>query len=403
MSTFDGGSAARQLTDVGTAHGSIDPASVPLPKYGSTALCDLVPSVLASIGVPGFANPLELEPARVACVLLVDGLGAELVRAHPLDAPVLNEALTAPGSRDLTAGFPSTTAASIASIGTGAPPGTHGIVGYQVAIPGTGKLMNSLRWDPAVDPQTWQPTPTAFEIATAAGVVVHQVGKRMFKGGGLDRAVLRGAHFVGADTLGEIAAGALAGVETAVAGRRQALIYVYVADLDATGHGHGVASTAWRLQLQFIDRLVEQVASRLPAGVRFYVTADHGMVDIPVARRVDVDLDAELRSGLALLGGEARARYLYVKDGALGDVLDTWRGRYGAEAVVCTREEAIDAGWFGPVVADQVLPRIGDVIVAPISDLAFVATHHQPNEAKLIGHHGSLTAAEQLVPLAAFG
>ena len=136
--------------------------------------------------------------------------------------------------------------------------------------------------------------------------------------------------------------------------------------------------------------------------MRFYVTADHGMIDVPVGRRVDVDLDAELRSGVALLGGEARARYLYLTDGALDDVLDTWRGRFGAEAVVCTRDEAIDAGWFGPVVADRVRPRIGDVIVAPMSDLALIATHHQPNESKLIGHHGSLTPAEQLVPLAVF-
>ena len=36
-----------------------------------------------------------------------------------------------------TAGFPSTTAASIGSIGTGLPPGAHGILGYQVMIPGT--------------------------------------------------------------------------------------------------------------------------------------------------------------------------------------------------------------------------------------------------------------------------
>lgn len=380
--------------------GGIDPYSVPLPRYGSGALSDLIPSVLASMGVDGFPNVLGLEPASATCVLLVDGLGSELIRSHAADAPVLFDALST--GRDLTAGFPSTTAASIASIGTGLTPGSHGIVGYTVAIPGAGKLMNSLRWDPAVDPAVWQPETTAFEAAAAAGVEVQQVGKRMFKGGGLDRAVLRGAQFVGADTLGEVAAGALAGLSTLVAEHRPGLVYAYVADLDWTGHGHGVGSQAWQLQLQLIDRLVEQIVARLPAGTRFYVTADHGMVDIPVQRRVDVDLDEELRSGLALLGGEARARYLYVLDGALPDVLDTWRGRFGADAVICERDEAIDAGWFGTV-ADRVRPRIGDVIVASMTDLAMVATHHQPHEGKMVGHHGSLTPAEQLVPLAVFG
>ncbi|MGH8889362.1 MAG: alkaline phosphatase family protein [Acidothermaceae bacterium] len=378
----------------------IDPYSVPLPRYGSGALSDLIPSVLAAMGVDGFPNVLGLEPATATCVLLVDGLGAELIRSHAADAPVLFEALAA--GRDLTAGFPSTTAASIASIGTGLTPGSHGIVGYTVAIPGAGKLMNSLRWDPSVDPIVWQPEQTAFEAAAAAGVEVQQVGKRTFKGGGLDRAVLRGAKFVGADTLGEVAAGALAGLTTLVAERRPGLVYAYVADLDWTGHGHGVGSQAWQLQLQLIDRVAEQIIARLPAGTRFYVTADHGMVDIPAQRRVDVDLDDELRSGLALLGGEARARYLYVLDGALPDVLDTWRARFGADAVICERDEAIDAGWFGTV-ADRVRPRIGDVIVASMTDLAMVATHHQPHEGKMVGHHGSLTPAEQLVPLAVFG
>ena len=376
------------------------PDSAPPPRYGSASIADLTPSALAAMRVPGFSNVLALPASSATCVLLVDGLGAELVRAHPEDAPFMHAALAA--GRDLTTGFPSTTAASIGSIGTGQPPGAHGVVGYTVAIPGAGKLMNSLKWDPSVDPVEWQPAPTAFERAAEHGVEVLQVGKRSFEGGGLDRAVLRGARFVGADTFGEVAGHVLDCLRESVAQRRPAFIYAYVADLDLTGHGQGVASTAWRLQLQFVDRLVEQMASRLPAGARLYVTGDHGMVDIPVERRVDVDLDSSLRDGVELLGGEARARYLYVRDGALDDVLATWGSRFGDDAVVCTRDDAIEAGWFGPV-RDAVRPRIGDVIVASMTDLALVATRHQPHESRLIGHHGSLTPAEQLVPLLEFG
>jgi len=378
----------------------VNPESAPLPRYGSAAIADLVPSVLASMSTPGFDNVLDLPKASAACVLLVDGLGAELVRAHPDDAPVMSAALVA--GRDLTAGFPSTTAASIGSIGTGLSPGGHGVVGYTVAIPGAGKLMNSLKWDPSVDPLQWQPAPTAFERAAKSGVEVLQVGKRSFEGGGLDRAVLRGARFVGADTFGEVAGNVLDRLGEFVARNRPGFIYAYVADLDWTGHTQGVSSTAWRMQLQLVDRLVEQISSRLPAGARFYVTGDHGMVDIPVDRRVDVDLDLALRDGVELLGGEARARYLYVRDGALDDVLSVWRARFGDDAVVCTRDEAIEAGWFGPV-SDWARPRIGDVIVASMTDLALVATHHQPRESRLVGHHGSLTPAEQLVPLLEFG
>ena len=70
-------------------------------------------------------------------------------------------------------------------------------------------------------------------------------------------------------------------------------------------------------------------------------------------------------------------------------------------AVVCTRDEAIGAGWFGDV-PDRYRARIGDVVIAAISDIAIVDTRRHPGEASLIGHHGSLTPVEQLVPLAAF-
>jgi len=380
----------------------LHPGTVAIPRYGSASLADLVPSVLSSLGTPTFTGVLSLPSATAACILLVDGLGAELIRAHADDAPLLHAALTGDAGRDLTSGFPSTTAVSIGSIGTGLPPGAHGILGYQVAIPGTTRLMNSLRWDAEVDPLSWQPLPTAFELAAAAGTTVVEVAKREFEGGGLDRAVLRAPSFVGSDTFGEIAAGALAQLRAAIAARHPGLVYAYVSDLDWTGHGHGVGSLAWRLQLQLVDRLVEQIVDRLPAGSRLYVTADHGMVDVPPARRVDVDLDRSLLDGVQLMGGEPRARYLYLREGALDDVLARWRGCLGDGAVVCTRDEAIEAGWFGPV-TDRYRARIGDVVVAALDDIAVIDSRRHPREARLLGHHGSVTAAEQLVPLLAFG
>jgi hypothetical protein len=369
------------------------------PRYGSASLADLIPAVLASLGTPGFADVLALPSAPAACVLLVDGLGAELIRSHAADAPVLHAALLA--GRDLTSGFPSTTAASIASIGTGLPPGSHGILGYKVAIPGTGRLMSSLQWDKTVDPAVWQPTPTAFERAAAAGTAVLDVAKSAIQHGGLTDAALRGATFLPAETFGDVAASTLGALASVIASGRPGLVYSYISDLDWTGHARGVDSLAWRLQLQLVDRLVEQIASRLPSYARLYVTADHGMVDVAPEHRIDVDADPAWREGVELLGGEPRSRYLYVRDGALDDVLSTWRGLLGDTAVVISREEAIDAGLFGAV-AEWLRPRIGDVVVAAVADIAIVAMTAEPREASLIGHHGSATAAEQLVPLASF-
>jgi hypothetical protein len=369
------------------------PADGPLlPGYGQTSLADLSESLLTSLGAAGGTNPLGLAPASRACVLLVDGLGWDLLRGHRSAAPFLS-GLTETGCW-LTAGFPATTVTSLGSLGTARPPGQHGLLGYQVLAPETGQLLNGLRWDKAIDPVRWQPGPTIFERAAAAGIAPIRVAAGAFRQSGLSVATMRGADYRAAETPGALVASTAA----ALAAERRALALVYTGDLDATGHAWGCTSPAWRFQLAHADRLAEQLAGALPSGTVFYVTADHGMVDVPPGQRTDADVVPELRAGVALLGGEGRARHVYALPGAAGDVLAAWRSVLGDSAWVVSRDVAIDAGWFGPV-DGRSAARIGDVVAAARSRSAVVATQAEPRESALVGMHGSLTPAEQRVPL----
>jgi hypothetical protein len=362
--------------------------NLPVPAYGRRSLADLGPSVLAALGVSGQPNVLDLPVLPRACVLLVDGLGWELLRAHAADAPYLSS-LT---GRDLTAGFPATTATSLGSLGTGRPPGTHGLLGYQVAIPGEGRLLNCLRWADGVDPLTWQPAPTVYERASAAGVATTHVSAGAYVGSGLTRAVYRGARYVPADAFGPLVAAA----EHAVRQGERSYVTVYHSELDSTGHLYGSRSPAWRHHLAFVDLLARRLAEAMPPDAALYVTADHGMTD--PGSRVDVDAEPDLRAGVALLGGEPRARHVYAENGAAADVHAAWHERFAGQAWVMTRDEAIEAGLFGPV-SDTMAGRVGDIVAVPYADVAIVATEAEPVESSLVGMHGSLVPAEQLVPL----
>jgi hypothetical protein len=372
-----------------------------LPSYGESSLADLSSSILSSLTGDASGNVLGLPDTGRACLLIIDGLGLELLRAHQAAAPFLAE--LAFNSRPLTAGFPSTTVTSLGSLGTGLPPSAHGMLGYQVAIPGTGRLLNGLNWPKDVDPVEWQPRPTIFERAFAAGVSSTYVAPRAYQKSGLSMAALRGPQFKGADALGPLAALTAA----ALAESDAILVAAYHADLDATGHVYGVSSQAWEFQLSHVNRLVEQLASALPSGTALYVTADHGMVNVGPDDRIDVDADgpaAVLRDGVALLGGEPRARHVYAAPGAAADVLATWREVLGEHAWVASREEAVKDGWFGPpgVVDEAMAARIGDVVAACSGTSAVIASTAEPLQSSLFGMHGSLTAAEQLVPMFAF-
>jgi predicted AlkP superfamily pyrophosphatase or phosphodiesterase len=370
-----------------------------VPRYGEASLADLLPSVLAALGVPGdFARVIDLPDVRRVCILLIDGLGVIQLREHPSDAPFL-ASLLVPG-QELTAGFPSTTATSLSSLGTGVPPGGHGLMGFEMYVPELGRAMNCLRWDPSVHPARFQPLPTMFEHAEAAGVAVIRIGPAAFDGTGLTESSLRGGTYAAADYLGERVAAVGAGIR---AGTRSA-VYVYYGDVDATGHSAGCESSAWRYQLAHADRLAEQVASALPDDALLLITADHGMVDVPPDARVDVAASPELDAGVHLVTGEPRAAYVHTVAGAEADVLDTWLDRFGELAWVVSRAQAVDEGWFGPAVRPELLRRIGDVIVAAREPVAVVDSRRMSRELLgLIGLHGSMTAAEQLVPLLRYG
>jgi hypothetical protein len=372
-----------------------EPRTSPIvPSYGESSLADLSASILASLTGDAAANVLGLQETGRACLLLVDGLGLELLRAHQAAAPFLAE--LAFNSRPLTAGFPSTTVTSLGSLGTGRTPGIHGMLGYQVAIPGQGRLLNGLHWPEDVDPVAWQPQPTIYEKAAAAGIDAVHVAPGRFSGSGLTRATLRGADYRSANYLGAVAALAA----DALAASERALVSAYHGDLDAAGHRYGAASPAWVNELAHVDKLAEQIAAGLPYGAVMYVTADHGMVNVGPDDRIDADADGSpLRDGVALLGGEPRVRHVYAEPGAADDVLATWRGVLGERAWVMSREEAIKDGLFGTPVSNEMVDRIGDVVAACVGTWAIVATEAEPLESSLVGMHGSLTSAEQLVPM----
>jgi hypothetical protein len=368
------------------------------PAYGGRSLADVLPAVAAALGVPLLPRSddtgdgvLLLPEAPAYVVFLVDGLGSDLLVEHAHAAPYLSSLLRPDATG--TAGVPSTTATSLTSLGTGLTPGGHGVVGFTSRVPGSDRLLNALFWDKNVDPIQWQPHTTGFQTLAAAGVHVTTVNKREFRGSGLTVAAQRGGEWIDADRVGERVAGAVA-----AASLRPSLTYLYDGDLDWTGHRYGVASAQWLQQLAIIDAEAEQLRDALPEHARLVVVADHGMVDSPPGRRIDLDEEPAYRNGVVLLGGEARFRHVYCAGGAVRDVANAWRELLADRALVLTRDEAIARGWFGVVTA-AVLPRLGDVVAAAYADWGLFSSVDFPYELRLVGLHGSLTPAEMRIPM----
>jgi hypothetical protein len=381
-----GGTAGGGAGDaVGIAMG---PAATPRidpvrPAYGGACLDQVVPTLLTGRSASWLPEPVA--GARSVVLLVLDGLGWVNLQEHRASLPVLGSMT----GGSITSVLPSTTASALTSLATGMAPSQHGIVGFRIRIDDS--VLNVLRWQvpygrKAPDPFTVQ-RHTAF-----LGRPVPVVTKGEFRRTGFTEAHLRGSVFTGWSTVSVL-------VEHCrrLVGRDERLVYSYYPGIDSVAHEFGLLDEYYRAELAFADELVGRLLDVLPSHATLVITADHGQVHVGDNW---IQLHA-LRDMYRYCAGEGRFRYLYAERGAVPALLEAAEDEFGAQAWVFSRDQLLDEGWLGPgPVIASIRRRIGDVILAPRDPVAFVDPD-LPNEARLVGAHGSLTADEMIVPLLA--
>ena len=344
---------------------------------------------------PGWHNVLGLPPTDV-----VRGVPGRRARLAAAPRPRRRGALPRrPGSRRRRSprGVPSTTATSLTSLGTGLPPGSHGVVGFTSRIPGTDRLLDALRWDKHVDPREWQ-TPRHGRSRGRAQSGVDGDGReqadvrghRADRGQPARRDVRRRRHRRRAD------------LRRCPVSHRDAesLTYVYEGELDATGHRQrlrvvGVGAPARPCRL----RSRSGCARRCPSAPRWSSPADHGMVDVDAGpshrRRRGARADA---TGSACSAARPASATSTATTAPSTTWPTRWAERLGDDGRSCSPATTRStSGWFGEV-ASEVRPRLGDVMVASLGDRAVVSTSRFPHEATLVGLHGSLTDGRDAGP-----
>ncbi len=339
----------------------------------------------------------------------MDGLGSHLVERHASDAPFLADLLRE--AFILDAPFPTSTAVSISALSTGRPPGIHGVTGYTMAPPGIDGILQCLTWQDyssgadltqRLPPETIQPKRPLLLAVAEQGIATAIVSHADHDASGLTLAAFRDTRFIPLRSF-TATDERIAAIRGVLAEAERAIVYTYDPRLDTAGHLHGIGSAEWRAALRDIDRLVSDLARALPSGTRLYVTGDHGGLDLAPGSdgRIDIAHDERLFLGVRRLAGEPRMRHVHVGPGTAADVIDRWREALGDRCLVLSREEAIDAGLFGPVVAPEVRPRIGDAIAIPSDGIGIFDSRLAAFELALVGMHGGLADDERHVPLLA--
>lgn len=366
---------------------------LPARRPDRPSLAEVLTSCLAAVGGSAAAagTSLDLPAVDKAIVVLVDGLGSAMLEARAGHARTLARA----SRRVIEAGFPSTTAVSLASLATGLRAGEHGIVGYQAVDAAHDRVLNQLSgWDDDAVPEQWQPHATVFEHAAASGIDAVVIAPSRYKGSGYTRAVLRGARFLPGARVEDRVDAALDWLREPGTG----VGYLYVPELDAVAHAKGWLSDDWTARLEHLDAEIARLQSGLAARQGVLVTADHGVIDL--APTGILAIDPALLVGVHHVAGEPRCLQLHLESGVdAADVVRAWTDAEGSRSWIVPLDEVAAAGWLGDI-APEVRPRLGDVWVIARKAVAYYppATEHP-----MVGHHGALSGEELRVPVIGLG
>lgn len=354
-------------------------------------LSHLTNSLFAALNVSNTTDYLDITTSQMReCLILIDGMGQAAIDMYGEQFPIFSQLKLV---KTLQANFPSTTATSLSTLGTGVLPGVHGMLGYTVRVPRSdNRLLNALRWDERVDPIMWQKVPTLFERAVKDGVSVTHVAAKRYEGSGFTQAALRGAKYIGANGVDEM----VTQVSLALT-QKPSFVYTYLNTLDSAGHSDGVGSDKWLTALGQISEFITKMKEKVPTGTRIWITSDHGMVNS--TQQIILGQDNKLLENVSLIGGEPRARHIYIKPEAVAETVSQWREFFKDTAKIYSKAEVISAELFGPVVSEDSFERMGDLIAIANNDLILIDPARVKEESSMVGHHGGVTDIEVNIPL----
>lgn len=371
------------VDDAGTGAGG-RPTPV-VPDYAGANLVGVVPALLEQPEPRPDWVPEEAVADQVV-LLTLDGLGWDQLQERRHLAPTLASMVGGP----ITTVAPSTTATALTSLTTGLAPGDHGVVGYRIDV--EGEVLNVLRWATAQGDARKRIPPTELQHHEAFGGQRPPVVTRAdFLSTGFTSAHLDGVRFVGyrvpSTLVTEVRRLTAAG---------EPFVYAYYEGIDKVSHEYGLGEH-FDAEVRAVDRLVADVLEVLPPGAALVVTSDHGQVH--VGDRV-LHPAPEVLAHVRRQSGEGRFRWLHAEPGHAAALLEAAEACHGDVAWVRSRKQIETEGWFGPRLSPAAASRLGDVALVCHEPVSFF----DPADSglfELVGRHGSLTAAEMLVPLIA--
>jgi len=324
----------------------------------------------------------------------------------------------------LTTIFPSTTAATLATISTGLTPQEHGLPEYRVYFKELDRIIKTLRFSPlegegtdrlleaGVDPKILFNEKTVYEVLSQFKIPSLTFLRESYAKSVYARATNRGSKTVTFINTSDL----LVNLRNAIAETPSpAYFFVYWDGIDSIAHSYGLHTEQYLAELNDFfyllrEELLQKLCGKKAEEISLLVTSDHGQIDINPKKtvylnqyRAVVDNLRIGRSGNKIFPwGSPRDIFLAVKPQKINETLDLLKRILKEEAKVVTTECMLKDGLFGRgALHKEFKSRVGDILILPYGNKTVWFEYFKGKKFKLLAVHGGLTPDEMLIPFAA--
>ncbi len=396
-------------------------------SYCFSNICDGIEDLLigkTSSKLPGDVFGEFKKEYKNVVLFVIDGFGwslfNELCGKNLLPKELLEKSVIS----QMTAQFPSTTAAALTSIHTGMPVEETGIYEWfyyekivdaiisplLFSVP-PDKTRNSLL-EKNIDPKKIFPFSTFYQYLNAKNIKSSVFTPQAFKPSVYNDTLLEGAKGLWYENVED-------GLNTLVKGineeKDKSYNLFYFDKIDSIGHKKGPLSQESIDEaagfLSKVNSYLGQLTTQNETLIIF--TADHGQIDINPEKTIYLDklmpgLESKLltnKLGKPLIpAGGCRDMFLYIKPEYLESCYEDLTLKLNKIAVVYKTTDLVSMRfWQNKLNISLLNERVGNIVIIPNDEnLVWWNNREAQFTIKHIGHHGGLSKEEMLIPFICF-